>query len=119
MSDIKTKVQMIDPNLKARDVRDLAGRTGNVYEALAVISKRARLLAKDIKYELHQKLDEFAVTPDAIEEIHENKEQIEISKFYERLPNPTVIATEEYLDSKLEFRYTDRKEFDSEDDNFL
>jgi len=118
MSDIKTKVQSIDPNLKARDIRDLSQKTGNVYEALAVITKRARLLAKDIKYELHQKLEEFAVTPDAIEEIHENKEQIEISKFYERLPNPTVIATEEFLEDKLEFKYLDRRSPEEIEDDY-
>lgn len=115
MSDIKTKVQSIDPNLKARNVVDLSERTGNIYEALAIIAKRARLLSKDIKHELHKKLEEFAVTPDAIEEIHENKEQIEISKFYERLPNPTVIATEEFIDKKLEYKYLDRgNDFDDD-----
>jgi len=110
MSDIKTKVQGLDPNLKARNIIEMVEKTGNVYEALAVISKRSRLLAKDLKYELHQKLEEFAVTPDAIEEIHENKEQIEISKFYERLPNPTLIATDEFLNGKLEYKYLDRSE---------
>jgi len=117
MSDIKTKVQGIDPNLKARDIVELAGVTGNIYEALAIIRRRARLLSKDIKHELHKKLEEFAVTPDAIEEIHENKEQIEISKFYERLPNPTVIATGEFLRGELEFRYRvrDTNEFEGND----
>ncbi len=110
MSDIKTKVQGIDPNLKARDVEELAAVTGNIYEALAIIRRRARLLSKDIKHELHKKLEEFAVTPDAIEEIHENKEQIEISKFYERLPNPTVIATGEFLRGELEYRYRGNEE---------
>jgi len=118
MTDIKTKVQSINPNLKARDIKNLAEQTGNIYEALAVITKRARLLSKDIKYELHQKLEEFAVTPDAIEEIHENKEQIEISKFYERLPNPTVIATEEFLEDKLEFKYLDRRSPEEIEDDF-
>jgi len=116
MSDIKTKVQGIDPNLKARDVKGLAGETGNIYETLSIIMKRARFLSRDLKYELHNKLEEFAVTPDAIEEIHENKEQIEISKFYERLPNPTIIATEEYLEGKLEYRYRNREENDMGED---
>ena len=106
----KTKVQGLDPNLKARNIIEMASKTGNVYEALAIIAKRSRLLSKDLKYELHQKLEEFAVTPDAIEEIHENKEQIEISKFYERLPNPTLIATEEFLEGKLEHKYLDRSD---------
>lgn len=105
MSDIKSKVQSINPNVKARNVKGLADKTGNVYEVLNIISKRARQLSQDIKHELHGKLDEFAVTSDAIEEIHENKEQIEISKFYERLPNPVTIATEEFLNGELEWRY--------------
>lgn len=109
MSDIKSKVQSIDPNIQARDVRGLAGTTGNIYEALNVIASRARNLSQDIKHELHSKLEEFAVTTDSIEEVHENKEQIEISKFYERLPNPVVIATSEYLDDQLEFRYREEK----------
>lgn len=105
MSDIKTRVQGLDPNIKARDVQALAESTGNVYEALAIITRRAKMLAVDLKHELHQKLDEFAVSSDTIEEIHENKEQIEISKFYERLPNPVLIAMDEYNKGELHFRY--------------
>ncbi len=109
MSDIKTKVQGLDPNLRARNVNELSSKTGNVYEALAIIAKRSKQLSMDLKYELHQKLEEFAISSDAIEEVSENKEQIEISKFYERLPNPTVIATEEFLEGDLYFRYNERK----------
>jgi DNA-directed RNA polymerase subunit K/omega len=109
MSDIKTKVQGLDPNVRARNVDSIAGHTGNVYEALVIITKRARQLAVDLKYELHNKLEEFAVNSDTIEEISENKEQIEISKFYERLPNPAIIATEEFLNGEVVFRYTDAK----------
>ncbi|NBC06126.1 MAG: DNA-directed RNA polymerase subunit omega [Bacteroidetes bacterium] len=114
MSDIKTKVQGLDPNVKARDIDNLASNTGNVYEALAIITKRSKQLSVDLKHELHQKLEEFAVTTDAIEEVSENKEQIEISKFYERLPNPVVIATEEYLNGELYHRYNKREEEDEE-----
>lgn len=110
MSDIKSRVQGLNPNIRARDVKGLASTVGNIYESLAIISSRARRVALDVKDELHGKLEEFAVHSDTIEEIHENKEQIEISKFYERLPNPVVIATEEYLDGKLEFRYRDTEE---------
>jgi len=109
MSDIKSKVQSISPDVSARDVKGLADTTGNIYEVLNVISSRARQLSQDIKHELHGKLDEFAVTSDTIEEVHENKEQIEISKFYERLPNPVTIATEEYLNGELQFRYRDEE----------
>lgn len=109
MSDIKTKVQGLDPNVRARDVHALAAKTGNIYEALAIITKRSKQLAVDLKYELHQKLEEFAVSSDAIEEVSENKEQIEISKFYERLPNPVIIATEEFLSDEVYYRYRDTK----------
>ena len=105
MSDIKSKVQSLDPNVAARDIRGIAASTGNIYEVLNVISKRAAGLSQDLKIELHSKLDEFATTTDAIEEVHENKEQIEISKFYERLPNPAIIAFNEYMNGELEYRY--------------
>lgn len=105
MNDLKTQVQGIDANLGGKDMVEFVSKTKNVYETLEIIAKRANSLAVDLKQELHQKLDEFAVTTDAIEEVHENKEQIEISKFYERLPNPAVIATNEYLDGKLEVDY--------------
>ncbi len=104
MSDIKTQVQGLDPNVKARDVHGMSSETGNIYETLVVVAKRARQLSVDLKHELHNKLEEFAVSTDTIEEINENKEQIEISKFYERLPNPVIIATEEYIDGKLYYR---------------
>ena len=93
MTDIKTKVQGIDPNVQARDVKELAARGANIYESLAIITKRAKQLSNDLKNELHGKLEEFATSAETIEEVHENKEQIEISKFYERLPNPTLIAS--------------------------
>ena len=110
MSDLKTQVQSIDPNLKARDLATLTESTKNIYESLTVIAKRARQLNVQLKEELNAKLEEFAVTPDTIEEINENKEQIEISKFYEKLPNPTVIATNEFLDGRLEHKYRDTVE---------
>ncbi len=109
MSDIKTQVQGLDPNVRARDVHGMAKETGNIYETLVVVAKRARMLSVDLKHELHNKLEEFAVSTDTIEEINENKEQIEISKFYERLPNPVIIATEEYADGKLYYRKNDQK----------
>lgn len=109
MSDIKNQVQGMDPELRARNVKQVVKHTGNIYEALAIITKRAKQLSVDLKHELHQKLEEFAVSSDTIEEVSENKEQIEISKFYERLPNPTLIATEEYLNDELYHRYNQRK----------
>ncbi len=109
MSDIKTKVQGLDPNVKARDIAEMVQNTDNIYETLAIIIKRSKQLAVDLKHELHQKLDEFAVTSDTIEEINENKEQIEISKFYERLPNPVIIATDEFLHGEIYHRYNEKR----------
>ena len=109
MADIKTKAQGLDPNLRARDIKALAAKTGNIYETLSIITKRSRQLAIDLKHELHGKLEEFAVTSDTIEEITENKEQIEISKFYEKLPNPTVIATEDFVNDEIHHHYNDNR----------
>ena len=108
MADLKNKVQGLDPNLNARDVRDISNRTGNLYEALAIITKRANQVNVDLKLELHKKLEDFAVTSETIEEVHENKEQIEISKFYERLPNPAIIAYTEFMDNTIEHEYIDK-----------
>ena len=104
MTDIKNQAQGLDANLNARDVALLASKTDNVYKALAIISARARQLSNEMREELHQKLEEFATVTDTIEEVHENKEQIEISKFYERLPSPTIIAFHEFLQDQLDYR---------------
>ncbi len=109
MSDIKAKVQGIDPNVRARDVDKMASQTTNIYETLAIITKRAIQLGSELKQELNTKLEEFATTSDTIEEISENKEQIEISKFYERLPNPAIIATEEWINDELYYRFKERR----------
>ncbi len=109
MADIKTKAQGLDANVKARDIAQMVAPTGNIYETLAIISKRSKQLAIDLKHELHNKLEEFAVNTDTIEEVTENKEQIEISKFYERLPNPTLIATEEFLNGEIHYHYNDKR----------
>lgn len=87
-----------------RDLDKIAAATGNVYESVVIISKRARQIAVNIKEELNNKLAEFATTVDNLEEVFENREQIEISKFYERLPKPTTTATEEFLEGKLNYR---------------
>ncbi|MCI5081958.1 MAG: DNA-directed RNA polymerase subunit omega [Saprospiraceae bacterium] len=109
MSDIKTQVQGLDPNVQAHNIGQLVEHTKNIYETLAIVSKRAKQLSVDLKHELHQKLEEFAVSSDTIEEINENKEQIEISKFYERLPNPSIIAMNQYLDGEVYHRFNDKK----------
>ena len=114
MTDIKSKVQGLEANIQARSIKDFIGEADNIYEALNVISKRASRVAVDLKLELTSKLDEFAVNSDTIEEIHENKEQIEISKFYERLPNPVLIAAEEFANGEISYSYKEggeKKEF--------
>lgn len=103
MSDIKTKVQGLDPNVSARDINDMAKDTKNIYLSLVVATKRAKQLAGELKRELHQKLDEFAVSSETIEEVNENKEQIEISKFYERLPNPAIISLSEFIEGEVHY----------------
>lgn len=92
------------PSIITRDVDKIAAQTGNVYESVVVISKRARQIAINIKEELNNKLAEFATTVDNLEEVFENREQIEISKFYERLPKPTTSALEEFLEGKIMYR---------------
>jgi DNA-directed RNA polymerase subunit K/omega len=88
-------------------------QTNNLYEAISIISKRAVQINSDIKKELIEKLDEFATYNDSLEEIFENKEQIEVSKFYERLPKPHAIAVQEWLESKIYYRNTQDEEIDS------
>lgn len=94
----------VQSSVITRDLDKIAGQTGNVYESVVIISKRARQIAVNIKEELNNKLAEFATTVDNLEEVFENREQIEISKFYERLPKPTTTATEEFLEEKLNYR---------------
>jgi DNA-directed RNA polymerase subunit K/omega len=81
--------------------------TDNIYEAISVIAKRAEQINTDIRRELIDKLDEFATYNDSLEEIFENKEQIEVSKFYEKLPKPHALAVKEWLDDKIYHRNTE------------
>jgi hypothetical protein len=81
--------------------------TQNIYKALSIISKRSNQINLDIRKELHEKLEEFATHNDSLEEIFENKEQIEVSKFYERLPKAHAIAVEEWLNEKIYHRNTE------------
>ncbi len=87
-----------------RDVRELDKETGNVYESIVVISKRANQIATNMKEELHGKLAEFASSNDNLEEVFENREQIEISKHYERMAKPSLIAVEEFLNGNIYYR---------------
>jgi DNA-directed RNA polymerase subunit K/omega len=87
-----------------RDLRELDRSTDNIYESLVIMSKRANQISNNIKEELHQKLSEFASSNDNLEEVFENREQIEISKHYERMPKPTLIAVQEFLEDKIYYR---------------
>ena len=87
-----------------RDITDIDSKTGNVYEAISIISKRANQIGLIMKEELNGKLAEFATTTDNLDEVFENREQIEISKFYESLPKPNALAMAEYIDEETYFR---------------
>ena len=91
-------------NTGTRDIMDLCDETGNIYESVAIIGKRANQISLDIKNELSKKLQEFASVSDNLDEVFENREQIEISRFYEKLPKPSLIATQEFVEGKIYFR---------------
>jgi len=97
--------------VETRNLTDLKNRTGNLYESISVISRRANQINISLKEELHNKLEEFASHTDSLEEIHENKEQIEISRAYERMPNPALLASQEFLEDKVYFRKNDHDLF--------
>lgn len=90
--------------VETKNLNDLKNRTGNLYESISVIARRANQINISLKEELHSKLEEFASHTDSLEEIHENKEQIEISRAYERMPNPAILATQEFIDNKVYYR---------------
>ncbi|MEY3348803.1 MAG: DNA-directed RNA polymerase subunit omega [Bacteroidota bacterium] len=89
---------------ETKDLNEIKSKTGNVYESISIIAKRASQINISLKEELHNKLEEFASHTDSLEEIHENKEQIEISKAYEKMPNPALLATQEFMEDKVYFR---------------
>jgi DNA-directed RNA polymerase subunit K/omega len=90
--------------VETRNLTDIKAKTGNLYESIAIVAKRANQINIALKEELHNKLDEFASHTDSLEEIHENKEQIEISKAYEKMPNPSLLATQEFMEDKIYYR---------------
>ena len=100
----KIKMTQINPYIETQNLEAMAKESGNVYEAIYTIAKRANQISKEIKEELHSKLEDFASHTDNLEEIHENREQIEISKFYEKLPHPTILATKEFQNNELQVR---------------
>lgn len=90
-----------------RNLEELEAITGNIYESIVIISKRSNQISVELKNELNRKLEEFASYTDNLEEIFENREQIEISRFYERLPKPSSISLQEYIENKIYHRQPD------------
>lgn len=103
-----------DTEAVTRKLKDFDKTTGNIYESVSIISKRANQIGKEIKEELNRKIEEFATPNDNLEEIFENREQIELAKFYERLPKPSLIAIQEFMDDKIYYR-NPSKDIDSLD----
>ncbi len=91
-------------NTITHNMHNIASKVGNVYEAVAILGKRSNQISVEMKEELSRKLQEFASYTDNLEEVFENREQIEISRFYERLPKPVLIAVEEYLNDEIYYR---------------
>ena len=91
-------------NTVTRDMVALSSDTGNIYETVCIIAKRANQIAVEMKTDLGKKLQEFASCNDNLEEVFENREQIEISRYYEKLPKPDLIATQEYIEGKIYYR---------------
>lgn len=104
MSSSKRAMAAVNPLVETRDNTIIKAKTGNLYESIVVMSKRANQIAVTMKEELHRKLDEFSSHTDNLEEIHENKEQIEISRIYERMANPALQAITEFMDDKIYYR---------------
>ena len=105
MSKLRRQLSSGTVNIvETRSLTDIKDKTGNLYESISIVAKRANQINISLKEELHNKLEEFASHTDTLEEIHENKEQIEISRAYERMPNPALLATQEFLDEKIYFR---------------
>ncbi len=96
-------------NTITRDMSELDAKVGNVYETVVIIAKRANQISQELKKELDAKLQDFSTPQDNIEEVFENKEQIEISRSYEMLPKPTLIATQEFLDDELVVRNSSKE----------
>ena len=104
MSTSRRSLSSVNPLIETRDVIAMKEKTGNLYESIAVTSRRANQISVTMKEELHRKLDEFTVHGDNLEEVHENKEQIEISRIYERKANPALQALTEFNDDAIYYR---------------
>ena len=108
MNDLKNSKAPVTTVTVNRDNFD--DKTENLYEAISIAAKRAVQINAEIKKELLEKLEEFATYSDSLEEVFENKEQIEVSKFYEKLPKPHALAIQEWLEDKIYYRNTEKDE---------
>ena len=108
MSKLRRQLSVGTSNIvETKNLNDIKEKTGNLYESISIVGKRANQINISLKEELHNKLEEFASHTDSLEEIHENKEQIEISRAYEKMPNPAILATQEFLEGKVYYRNND------------
>ena len=101
-------------NTVTRNIMDLSRETGNIYESVAIIAKRANQISVEIKQDLNKKLSEFASYNDTLEEVFEDREQIEISRYYEKLPKPTLLASEEFIEVSVYWRDPTRDNYNQE-----
>ncbi|MDR1347528.1 MAG: DNA-directed RNA polymerase subunit omega [Prevotellaceae bacterium] len=108
------KRKTISTTTQTRNITDLSSTTNNIYETVMIITKRANQIAAEQKQELSRKLEEFNSMGDSVEEVFENHEQIEISKYYEKQPKPTLMAIDEFLIDKIYYRFVDKKEKEKE-----
>ncbi len=106
MSDLRNSKAPVSTVTLNKDEFD--SKTGNIYEAITIVAKRAVQINSEIKKELLEKLEEFATYSDSLDEVFENKEQIEVSKFYEKLPKPHALAVQEWLEDKIYYRNTEK-----------
>jgi len=112
MSRLRRQISSSTSNTaETKSLTQIKAPTGNIYESIAIIAKRANQINIAIREELHSKLEEFASHTDSLEEIHENKEQIEISRAYEKMPNPALLATQEFLEEKIYYKKGDNDLF--------
>ena len=105
MSKLRKHLSSNTPSVvETKSLIEIKKQTGNLYESIAIVARRANQINISLREELHNKLEEFASHTDSLEEIHENKEQIEISRAYEKMPNPAILATQEFMDGKIYYR---------------
>ncbi len=104
MSSLKKINTQLSPQIEVQSLKDIQNVSGNIYQSIHMVSKRSEQITQLIRTELHSKLEEFATHQDNLEEVFENREQIEISRFYEKLPKATIVALDEFLEDKLYWR---------------